>query len=146
MKGVMKGLKGFSILSLVLACSVWFSPGLREAFGLSLDDASLISQAYSDRVSNIMVETEAVVRALKPNLDDIERHQNFVIELENGHQLEVLHNLDLARGVPVKPGAIIRLRGEYDWTPRGGVIHWTHNDPAGEREGGWIEYQGRKYF
>lgn len=139
-------LKGISILIVVFAGTVWFSPGIREAVGLSLNDASLIQRAYTDRVSNIWVETDATVKALRQNIEDIERHQNFVIELENGHRLEVLHNLDMAAGVPVRPGTLIRLRGEYDWTPQGGVIHWTHSDPTGQREGGWIEYQGRKYF
>ena len=57
----------------------------------------------------------------------------------------VAHNVEIAPRVPVEPGAQLRLAGEYDWNSRGGVIHWTHRDPEGEREGGWIRYGDRVY-
>ncbi|MEZ5478885.1 MAG: DUF3465 domain-containing protein [Thiolinea sp.] len=57
----------------------------------------------------------------------------------------VAHNIDLAPRVPVEPGGRVNLRGEYAWNNRGGVIHWTHHDPKGRRDGGWIEWQGKRY-
>ncbi len=143
----MKSLMKWMLVLLTLSSlGVWFNPTMREAFGLTINDAGLIQQAYSDRVSNIHVETDATVTLLLPVVEDLQRIQVFAIELENGHKLYVHHDLDLAPSVPVKPGALIRLRGEYDWSPDGGVIHWTHADPAGKRDGGWIEVQGRRYF
>lgn len=138
-------IKGIIILSILVVIGVWVSPGLRDAVGLTIDDADFIQRAWHEQLSNIVVETEAQVTAVLPEIEDFERRQVFVIELENGHKVQVQHNLDLARGVPVKRGSLVRLRGEYDWTPAGGVIHWTHTDPEGKREGGWIEFAGKRY-
>ena len=55
------------------------------------------------------------------------------------------HNIDLAPRVPVAPGDSVELRGEYEWSPRGGVIHWTHRDPDARREAGWIRRDGRLF-
>ena len=68
-----------------------------------------------------------------------------MIALENNHRLLVSHDLVLARSVPVEVNSKVRVKGEYDWSPRGGVIHWTHRDPTGTREGGWIELIGLRY-
>lgn len=72
------------------------------------------------------------------------RHQRFVLRLAPDLTLLVAHNVDLAARVPVKAGDVVRLRGEYEWNHKGGVLHWTHHDPSG-RPGGWIELAGKRY-
>jgi hypothetical protein len=39
----------------------------------------------------------------------------------------------------------VTVRGEYEWSDRGGTMHWTHHDPKRWREGGWIEHRGVHY-
>ncbi|HIQ07513.1 MAG TPA: DUF3465 domain-containing protein, partial [Thiotrichaceae bacterium] len=39
----------------------------------------------------------------------------------------------------------IKIRGRYEWNNRGGVLHWTHHDPKGRKEGGWI-YHNNKFY
>lgn len=138
-------LKWISFLAVVMTLGVWLSPRFVSAVGLSSDDADRIQKAFNQNTSNIVVETRARVIVLYPDLIDLEKHQVFKVELDNGHRLQVMHNLDEAPPVPVVVGSEIRLRGEYDWSPAGGTIHWTHDDPARQREGGWIEYQDRVY-
>jgi len=73
------------------------------------------------------------------------RHQRFIVRLASGRTLLVAHNIDLADRVPLNTGDAVRLRGEYEWNDRGGVLHWTHHDPQGRRAGGWIEFEGKRY-
>jgi len=81
-----------------------------------------------------------------PDVEDVTgTFQKFLVELENGHRLTILRDLEITRAVPVGKGTLIKVRGEYDWSKRGGVIQWTHNDPTGQRDGGWIEIDGRVY-
>ena len=47
--------------------------------------------------------------------------------------------------MPVREDDVISFRGEYEYTEQGGTIHWTHHDPRGTHEDGWIEYDGKQY-
>ncbi len=73
------------------------------------------------------------------------QHQKFLVRVANDITLLVAHNIDLAPRVPVREGDRVTMRGEYAWNNRGGVIHWTHHDPRGKKEGGWIEVGGKRY-
>jgi hypothetical protein len=54
--------------------------------------------------------------------------------------------IDLAARVDdLKVGDTVELNGEYDWDPRGGVIHWTHHGPLARNASGWLRHHGRSY-
>ncbi|HMM77969.1 MAG TPA: DUF3465 domain-containing protein [Gammaproteobacteria bacterium] len=102
--------------------------------------------AFLARRSAVQIESVGVIKKILPDDDDGSRHQRFLLEGPSGHTVLVAHNLDLAPRVPgLKPGARIAFNGEYEWNPRGGILHWTHHDPRGEHAAGWIEYRGRRY-
>jgi hypothetical protein len=106
--------------------------------------ATPLAEAF--RAQRSGVEIDAGGRVTRVLSDDREgsRHERFLVRIE-GVSVLVAHNLDLAPRVPVAAGDSIELRGEYEWNPKGGVIHWTHRDPDGRHAAGWIRHDGRLY-
>jgi hypothetical protein len=109
-----------------------------------LDESQLLA-AVRGRFRDRWIESSARVVALLA--DDLEgdRHQRFLLKLEDGSTVLVAHNLDLAPHVPVEKGDTVELRGEYVWNEKGGVVHWTHHDPRRPGGGGWIRVRGKTY-
>ena len=105
-----------------------------------------VSQAFINRQSDVMVEIEGMVRKILPDDNEGSRHQKFIVGMSDGHTILVSHNIDLAPRVQnISAGTPIRISGEYEYNSKGGVVHWTHHDPAGRHPGGWIEYEGKRY-
>lgn len=105
-----------------------------------------ISKAFQNRQSNIQVQASGKVKAILPDDNEGSRHQKFILSLDNGLTVLVAHNIDLAPRVDnLHKGATIEFFGEYEYSPKGGVIHWTHHDPQGKHQDGWLRYEGRTY-
>lgn len=102
-------------------------------------------RAHEERRSGVWLSVRGeIVRTLKDDLKG-DRHQRFIIRLKDGQTLLINHNIDLAPRVPLALGDELEVRGRYEWNARGGLLHWTHRDPAGGRPGGWIRLGGRTY-
>jgi hypothetical protein len=101
--------------------------------------------AFRARQSDVQVETAATVMRVLKDDNKGSRHERFLIRVADTLTVLVAHNIDLAPNVPLLAGDSVRLRGEYEWDERGGVIHWTHRDPRGRHAGGWIMHEGRRY-
>lgn len=108
--------------------------------------AGVLEDAFRNRTSNILVESQGIV--IKILADDLDgsRHQRFIVKLSSGQTLLIAHNIDIAPRInSLQVGDSIAFQGEYEWNPQGGVVHWTHRDPDGDRIGGWIDHKGRRY-
>ena len=103
-------------------------------------------RAIEQRRSNVLVEGSGeVVKVLRDDRDG-SRHQRFIVGVAPGRTVLVAHNIDLAdRVAGLRAGDRVSFAGEFEWNDRGGVVHWTHHDPAGRRRGGWIEHEGVRY-
>ena len=107
---------------------------------------SEIARLFRERQSGVVVEGAGMVEKLLP--DDLEgsRHQRFILRLASRQTILVSHNTDLApRLDSLRVGDEVRFRGQYEWNQRGGLIHWTHHDPRGDRPGGWLRHGDRLY-
>lgn len=107
------------------------------------DDA--IRRLIEGEISGEMVTVEAEVVKVLPDDNEGSRHQRLLLALESGGTVLIAHNIDLAQRVPTEEGDVLKVRGQYEWNEKGGVIHWTHHDPKNWREGGWIELDGERY-
>lgn len=105
-----------------------------------------IEQAYKNRTSDVQVKANGVVSRILPDDNEGSRHQKFILKLSSGLTILVSHNIDLAPRInTLKKGDTVAVYGEYEWSDRGGVVHWTHHDPNGRHEGGWIKHKGKLY-
>lgn len=124
------------------------SPAVAPAHASRELDPAL-RRAISEEQSGVMVTFTAAVTRLLPDDNDGSRHQRFIMELPERigdvRTILVAHNIDLAKRIPLEEGDEVTVRGQYEWNEKGGVIHWTHHDPGGFREGGWIDHEGDRY-
>lgn len=117
------------------------SAGGRAASTVATD---AIAAAYRERASDVQVQGVGVVRRVLPDDDDGSRHQRFILALADGQTVLVAHNIDLApRLTSLDRGDTVAFFGEYEWNADGGVIHWTHHDPARRHVAGWLKHEGR---
>ena len=110
------------------------------------DDAGIVRD-YQQHRSQVEVTADGtVVRLLADSNGPSGPHERFVVRLQTADlTLLVEHNLSIGRRVPVRVGDRVVVHGEYLWNAQGGLIHFTHHDPQGSHEGGFIEDGGQTY-
>lgn len=105
-----------------------------------------IESAFQNQQSGVQVTGEGIVTRILADDSDGSRHQRFILRLASGQTLLVAHNIDLApRIASLSPGDTVAFNGEYEWNEKGGLIHWTHRDPNGQHEAGWLKHNGETY-
>jgi hypothetical protein len=110
------------------------------------DDAAIAADFHNHQ-SNVEVTADGtVVRVLADRTSSTGIHEQFIVKLSSGDiTIEVEHNISIAARVPVALGDHVIVHGEYVWNPQGGLIHFTHHDPKGTHEGGYIQDNGKTY-
>ena len=104
-----------------------------------------VQDAYRYRQTGIMAEvTGSVTRILRFD-KDAPHLQQFVIRMQNGQSVMVVHNRDSGGEVPLAIGDEVLVRGEYVWGETGGTIRNTERDYSTQRRHGWIVHKGERY-
>ena len=110
-------------------------------------DADVLAAAAAHRVADVVV-AGAVTE--EPHIffgrHTHAWHERFSIVTEHGLRLEIVDNVSLAPRVPVEPGDVVAVAGQFIPKHGGGLIHDTHHCPGpGWHRGGWIEWHDQRF-
>lgn len=147
-----------NLLLILLVVGVAYA-GFSEIRGTAPTEASSIEAAAGDssptfsgpdafdrRHAGRQVQGQGVVQKILPDDNKGSRHQRFILSLESGQTILIAHNIDLApRITEIGVGDSVEFNGVYETNELGGVVHWTHHDPAGRHENGWLKHRGRLF-
>jgi len=104
------------------------------------------ASVFSARQSGTQVTGKGIVTRILADDTDDSRHQRFILRLASGQTVLVAHNIDLSpRLASLKFGDTVAFNGVFEWNEKGGVIHWTHHDPSGRHEAGWLRHAGQTF-
>ena len=105
-----------------------------------------LGNALTQQRSGSQVTGEGTAAKLLADDNEGSRHQRFILTLASGQTVLVAHNIDLAPRIDaLKVGDTVSFNGVFEWNAKGGVIHWTHRDPSGRHQAGWLKHAGRTY-
>lgn len=105
-----------------------------------------LAAAFENQQSNLQIQGDGIVSKILPDDTKGSQHQRFILRLTNGQTLLIVHNIDLAPRIDnLNVGDTIEFHGEYKWNSKGGVVHWTHHDPDGRHEAGWLKHNDKTH-
>jgi hypothetical protein len=140
-----------SFCFMFFACSVKSTPnGTNNPPANHLDSIltpiSEIEAAFANQDSGISVIVKGSITRILTDDTAGEAHQRFIIALSNSQTLLIEHNIDISPRVQgITVGSLVYVHGDYIWNSQGGLVHWTHHDPDGVHEDGWIVFEDVKY-
>jgi Protein of unknown function (DUF3465) len=105
-----------------------------------------VQKAFVNQQSDVQIQGKGRVKKVLQDDTKGSRHQKFILQISPEQTVLVAHNIDVAPRLPgLREGDSVEFYGEYEWTVKGGVIHWTHRDSSGRHIDGWLKYNGKTY-
>lgn len=138
------GIPGTLPAAVATSSSATAGPAASGSAGGSADDP--VRALFDEHRSGVEVQgTGVVARILADDLDG-SRHQKFILTTPGGVSILIAHNIDIALRLDgLSKGDRVDFLGDYEWSDKGGTVHWTHHDPSGRHQAGWLRRNGRTY-
>jgi hypothetical protein len=135
-----------ALILAAIASTAACTPQQTTTTAMANNDA--VCRAFTAQQSRVEVVADGTVtRDLGLRNGRSGTHEGYLLRLNNGCNvtLKVETNVDLTGPVPIHQGDRVVVKGEYEYTRLGGVVHWTHHDPSGRHEAGFVQVGGREY-
>jgi hypothetical protein len=116
--------------------------------GIHPDNAGALDAIANGRSGSEITIEGKVVKVLETHGGVQGLHERFVVAIRTGkgeQDVLVADNISVGRAAPVRPGDDVTVKGELALDPSGPVIHWTHHDPRGRHESGFVRDNGVLY-
>ena len=116
--------------------------------GGNADNAGALRAIAQGRTGAEVIVEGNVLRVLSTSDSESGAHERFVVAVKSGgdeQDILIADNISIARAAPVRAGDDVTVKGELAVDPTGPVIHWTHHDPRGRHEAGFIRDHGVIY-
>lgn len=108
-------------------------------------DDQLVNAINSRKNAYYLEAANLTVTEILPDDTKGSPHQKWEAKLSDGHIVMIVYNSDMGRRVPIKPGDVFSVGGEYIYTRGGGLVHWVHSDPRHKRPDGYVYLDGIVY-
>jgi hypothetical protein len=118
------------------------------SIGARSDNAAALDDIAHGRSGVEVTVDGPVVRLLAMHGGAQGVHERFIVAVRAGdveQDILVADNISIGRVAPVRIGDDVTVRGELAIDPSGPVIHWTHHDPRGRHESGFVRDRGVLY-
>lgn len=127
-----------TLATLLAACAAQTAP----------DNAAVCDAFRAGRSHVEVVAAATVTRVLGVASGRVSPHEGFLMQLTSDCRVvvRVEANTDFTGAFALVRGDRVVVKGEYEYYPIGGVIHWTHRDPRGRHEGGFIQVGDKTYL
>lgn len=92
--------------------------------------------------TEVYIPDAIVTRVLGERESRSGEHEGFIIRA-GSQSFKVEDNVDITGPIPLRRGDAVSLLGQLECDDY--VIHWTHHDPSGRHQTGYIKVNGKTY-
>lgn len=112
---------------------------------MNLHDALAVCASNSNTHAEVYIPSATVVRVLGERSGHSGVHEGFIVRYgaSNYRTLRVEDNVNITGPIPLRSGDTVSLLGQLECDDL--VIHWTHHDPRGRHQTGYIKVNGNIY-